>query len=132
MASGQRYPCSICFNLGPSDPCAICSSTARNQRRICVVQLPADVETIEWTGAYDGLYHVLDGVLAPLDGIGPTSLHIAELLARVRRHALARPAVEVIIATQKSQEGSATRAFLLHLLGSLGIILTVRELPWEE
>ena len=131
MASDQRYLCSICCNLGPSDPCALCSSTARNQRRICVVQLPADVETIERTGSYDGRYHVLGGGLAPLHGIGPTSLHIAELLARVGKHARARPAMEVILATRESREGIATRTYLLHLLSSLGIPLTVRELPWE-
>ena len=131
MASDPRYLCSICCNLGPSDPCALCSNTARNQRRICVVQLPADVETIERTGSYNGLYHVLDGALAPLDGIGPTSLHIAELLARLGKYARARPAIEVILATRKSREGIATRAYLLQLLSFLGIPLTVRELPWE-
>ena len=131
MASDQRYLCSLCCNLGPSDPCAICSAMTRNQRRICVVQLPADVEMIERTGSYDGLYHVLGGALAPLDGIGPTSLPIAELVARVGKQARARPVIEVILATRKSREGIATRAYLLHLLGALGIPLTVRELPWE-
>ncbi|MCD6169264.1 MAG: recombination protein RecR [Candidatus Latescibacteria bacterium] len=105
-----RY-CSICFNLTETDPCSICSDSARNSSIICVVEEPRDVLAVEKTGQYRGLYHVLGGVLSPLDGIGPDNLRIRELQERVRNGVQ-----EVILATSATAEGETTSVYLAKLL----------------
>ncbi|OPX33123.1 MAG: recombination protein RecR [Candidatus Latescibacteria bacterium 4484_181] len=105
-----RY-CSICFNLTETDPCSVCSDSTRNSSIICVVEEPRDVLAVEKTGQYRGLYHVLGGVLSPLDGIGPDNLRIRELQERVRNGVQ-----EVILATSATAEGETTSVYLAKLL----------------
>src|SRR6185369_12963929 len=87
--------CSVCVNLTEQDPCAMCSDVRRDARLVCVVAHPTDLWAIERTGGYRGRYHVLHGVLSPLDGVGPDDLRLRELLDRVKTGELA----EVIVAT---------------------------------
>jgi recombination protein RecR len=108
--------CDICHNLTETSPCAICTDKRREAGFICVVEEPSDVLAIEGTGEYRGHYHVLHGVLSPLDGIGPEDLKVKELLARVRE---TRP-LEVILALNPDTEGDATAFYLQKLLSPLG------------
>jgi recombination protein RecR len=112
--------CTRCFNITVDELCPICSSTSRDQSKICVVEEPLDVLAIERTGAYRGLYHVLHGHIAPLEGIYREDLKIDELLARVR----AEPTDEVILATNPNTEGEATAFLLLKDLAPLGVRVT--------
>lgn len=96
--------CSRCFNLTETDPCPICSNSARDQDVICVVEEPLDVLALEKTGRYKGLYHVLHGALSPMNGIGPKDIRIAELLKRLEGGAIR----EVIMATNPGFEGDYT------------------------
>ncbi|MGE5221297.1 MAG: recombination mediator RecR [Omnitrophica WOR_2 bacterium] len=121
--------CSICFNItsaGRSE-CEICASPERDSRVICVVEEPLDVLALERTGGYQGRYHVLNGALSPIEGIGPEDLTIRQLLARVR----SGEAKEVILATNPSLEGDATAMYLSQQLTSLGVRITrlARGLP---
>ena len=119
--------CSVCFNLSDQDPCPICSDDSRDKSTICVVETPQDVQAIERSGDYRGLYHVLHGALSPLDGVGVDDLRIKELLQR-----LSSPDVkEVIIATDPDVEGEATALYLARLLKATGIRVTriARGLP---
>lgn len=100
--------CSVCCNLTDRDPCAICSDQARADGSLCVVEGPGDLLAIEESGVFKGKYHVLHGVLAPLDGIGPEDIKIPELLKRLDREGFR----EVILATNPTAEGEATAAFL--------------------
>ena len=111
--------CSICFNITEVDPCPICRDSARDRSMICVVEEANDILAIEKTGQYRGLYHVLGGVLSPLDGVSPEDLHIQELLQRV-----IAPVEEVIIATNPSVEGEATAIYLSKLINPLGKKIT--------
>ena len=104
--------CSICFNLTDSDPCAICKNDSRNNGVICVVESPGDQLALEESGIFKGKYHVLHGVLSPLDGVGPGDLKIGELLNRLEREGIQ----EVILATNPTTEGEATASFLVKLL----------------
>ncbi|MEO0141784.1 MAG: recombination mediator RecR [candidate division WOR-3 bacterium] len=119
--------CSQCHNLGEKDPCAICSNPAREQDRICVVEQPSDVMIIERLGTYHGLYHILHGVISPIDNIGPDSLRINTLIERVR----SRKIREVIIATNPTTEGDITALYIARLIKPLGIAVTriARGLP---
>lgn len=109
--------CSICCNLTEADPCAICSDPRRDANMICVVAQPQDMMAVERTGGYRGRYHVLHGVLSPLDGIGPEELYIKPLLARLGPD----PEVdEVILATSPNVEGDATAMYLARLIKPLG------------
>ena len=110
--------CDICFNFAEDSTCSICSSERRDKSTICIVEEPTDIMAIERSGEYRGLYHVLGGVISPLDGIGPEDLHINELLARVDQ------IEEVIIATNPSIEGETTTLYLQKELGSYGIKVT--------
>ena len=101
--------CETCHNVTESSPCAICADLRRADDLLCVVEEPSDVLAIEATGEYRGKYHVLHGVLSPLDGVGPDDLRIKELLARVRE----TPPKEIILALNPDTEGDAT-AFYLH------------------
>lgn len=119
--------CSLCLNVTDSDPCAICSSKERDHSIICVVKEPLDILAIERTGQYKGLYHVLHGVLSPMDGIGPDDLKIKELLQRIRTGSVK----EVIVATNPNLEGEATAMYLQKLISPFGTRLTrlARGLP---
>ena len=112
--------CRRCFNYAEDDLCQICSSDKRDQGVICVVAEPTDIPPIERTGVYEGVYHVLGGELAPMDGIGPNDLHIAELMKRLA----AEDVREVILATNPNVEGETTAAYLARLIKPLGITVT--------
>jgi len=109
--------CEVCANLCEAARCRICASTKRDPQVICVVESPQDLLAVEATGDFDGLYHVLHGVISPLDGVGPDDLKIAALLQRVRETDLQ----EVILATNPSVEGEATAIYLQRLLAPLGL-----------
>ncbi|MBI4300490.1 MAG: recombination protein RecR [Chloroflexi bacterium] len=119
--------CSICQNVAETDPCPICCSEGRDRGRICVVEEPLDILALERTRQYDGLYHVLHGVISPMDGIGPEELKIRELLARLRHNTFS----EVILATNPNLQGEATAMYLQRLIAPLGIRVTrlARGLP---
>ena len=119
--------CSICGNLSTSDPCPICSDDSRDQHTLCVVEQPPDVQAMEKSQEYNGLYHVLHGALSPLDGIGPEQLRIKELLHRLESSQVK----EVIIATDPDTEGEATAYYLSRLIKPSGIKVTriARGLP---
>jgi len=110
--------CDICFNLTENSLCSICESERRDKTIICIVEEPTDIMAIERSGEYRGLYHVLGGVISPLDGIGPEDLHIKELISRVG------DIEEIIIATNPSIEGDTTTLYLQKELGALGIKVT--------
>lgn len=112
--------CSICSNITDTDPCMYCSRPERNQRLICVVEEPGNVEAIEKTRDFNGAYHVLMGTLSPLQGIGPDALRIKGLLARVATGDVD----EVILATNPTVEGEATALYLAKLLKPLGLKVT--------
>ena len=109
--------CQECFGLAEGELCAICNDLQRSEESICVVEEPADLLAVERTHDYRGRYHVLHGVLAPLDGIGPDELKIAPLLERLRRGHTR----EVISATNPTVEGEATALYLAKLIKPLGI-----------
>jgi len=104
--------CSICFNLTDDDPCYICRSESRADGTVCVVESPGDQLAIEESGTFRGRYHVLHGVLSPLDGIGPEDLKIGALVNRLEPEGIR----EVILATNPTTEGEATASFLIKLL----------------
>ncbi len=112
--------CSICGNLTEQDPCGICQNEGRDQAIICVVEHPRDVIALEKTREYKGLYHVLHGVISPMDGIGPEQLKIKELLSRIQKG----PVQEVVVATNPNVEGEATAMYLARLLSPLGVKTT--------
>ena len=118
--------CSKCFNLTEEDPCGICSDPKRDTSIICVVESPADVSAVEKAGIYRGVYHVLGGVLSPLDNVGPDDIHVHELYER-----LSDEIKEVIIATNPTVEGEATSIYLADILTEKGIRVTriARGLP---
>lgn len=111
------HTCKICCNLTEGEICEVCSDEDRQKNVICVVEQPRDVMAIERIRAYRGQYHVLGGVLSPMNGIGPEQLHIHELLARVQEGEVD----EVIVATNPSVEGEATAMYLARLLGPIGV-----------
>jgi recombination protein RecR len=104
--------CSLCFALSDDGICNICSNPARNSGLLCIVEKVADMVAIEKSGSFNGLYHILGGVLSPMDGIGPENIRIAELVNRVGQAEIK----EVIIATSTSVEGDATASYLAQLL----------------
>jgi recombination protein RecR len=126
-AKAHIRPCSLCFNLTDSDPCAICSSPTRDPSIICVVEDPRDVVAMERTREFRGRYHVLQGAISPLDGVGPDDLRIRELLERLHAGGLR----EVVVATNPRVEGDATALYLARLIRPLGIRVTriARGLP---
>lgn len=114
-----RY-CSICSNLTESDPCNICSSTKRDHGIICIVEDPRDVVAMERIREFNGIYHVLHGVISPMEGIGPEDIKIKELLQRIREGDIR----EVILATDPDVEGEATAMYISKLLKPVGIRTT--------
>jgi recombination protein RecR len=119
--------CSTCFNITEADPCPVCSDPAREAGLLCVVEEPLDVLAIERTREYKGRYHVLHGVLSPVEGVGPDDLKIHELVERLR----AQPIKEVILATNISLEGESTAMYLQKQIAPLGVRVTrlARGLP---
>ena len=109
--------CSSCFSLSDDTECDICSNPARNENLVCVVEQPADMVAIEKSGAFQGRYHILQGVLSPMNGVGPNDIRIQELLSRIRDGAIK----EVVLATSTSVEGEATANFLAGRLGALSV-----------
>jgi len=120
--------CSVCLNITDSDPCVICRNEERDHTKICVVEEPIDILPLERTRKYNGLYHVLHGVIAPTDGIGPEELKIRELLSRLNDNLV----TEVILATNPNLEGEATAMYLQRLIMPLSIRITrlARGLPY--
>lgn len=119
--------CSICQNVTEADPCALCIDEQRDRSTICVVEEPLDTLAIERTGGYRGLYHVLHGVLSPVEGVGPDDLKLDQLVARLRNGSVR----EVIMATNPNLEGEATAMYVSRLLASTGVRVTrlARGLP---
>ncbi len=112
--------CSNCFSITEDDPCAICSDERRDASQICVVAEAKDIYALERTSAYRGLYHVLGGLISPMDGIGPAQLRVKELVDRIS----ATSPREIIIATNPNAEGEATAVYLSRLLTPLGVAVT--------
>lgn len=110
-------PCSICGMWTEEDPCPVCSSPLRDQSLICVVEQSQDVSTIDGYGEFKGLYHVLGGLIKPLEGIGPAQLAIQPLLSRIKQGNIQ----EVIIATNPTLEGDSTAHYLNKVIGELEI-----------
>lgn len=104
--------CKRCCNISDQEVCRLCDDATRDQRQICVVEEPTDVFALEQSGAYKGLYHVLQGAISPLDGIGPEQLTIQQLMARVESESIE----EVIMATDPTVTGEATAMYLSRLL----------------
>ncbi|SMB93903.1 recombination mediator RecR [Deinococcus hopiensis] len=113
-AKRELHTCPVCFNITDAERCDVCSDASRDQGLVCVVEEPGDVIAIERSGEYSGLYHVLHGVLSPMNGVGPEQLHIRPLLPRVQE------GMEVILATGTTVEGDATALYLQRLLEPLG------------
>ena len=116
-AHKKVHSCKICQNLTDGEVCAVCGSDSRDRGTICVVEDPRDVMAFERTGDYNGLYHVLHGVISPMDGVGPDQIRIKELLSRLNNEEVR----EVIMATNPTVEGEATAMYISKLLKPLGI-----------
>jgi len=112
--------CSICNNITDIDPCAYCASPTRNQRLVCVVEEPTNIEAVERTRGYNGVYHVLHGTLSPLHGVGPDQLRSKTLVRRAERGEID----EVILATSPTLEGEATASWLAGTLRAFPVRLT--------
>ena len=119
-AKKRIHYCSQCYNLTDGDKCAICSDPSRDRFTICVVEQPQDIAAMERSRGYNGLYHVLHGVLSPLDGVGPDKLRIRELFQRLQQESIS----EIIIATNSDVEGEATATYLAQLLKPIGITVS--------
>ncbi len=116
----QVHFCPVCFSYATRDTCDVCADSTRDQTTICVVSEPRDVTAIERTGSYHGLYHVLGGVISPMDKIGPEQLHVKELLGRLSDDSIA----EVILATNPDVEGETTATYLSRILRPLGVTVS--------
>ncbi|MEM0961239.1 MAG: recombination mediator RecR [Bacteroidota bacterium] len=154
-AKDRVKTCSVCFNVTDEDPCPVCRSERRDRSTICVVEEPSDVLALERTGEFRGLYHVLGGVISPLDGIGPDDLHVSELVARVATSARTAsgpagdangtvaeptggesplppvPIAEVILAMNPNVEGDTTAYYVSQMLQPFGVTVSriARGLP---
>ncbi|HVF53637.1 MAG TPA: recombination mediator RecR [Actinomycetota bacterium] len=119
--------CLRCFNVADQELCEYCRDTRRDATVICVVQDPPDIVAIERTREFRGLYHVLQGAISPIEGVGPDDLRVAELLARLGPNGAGpegTPVTEVILATNPNTEGTATAMYLGRLIAPLGIVVT--------
>lgn len=149
-AKDRVKTCQVCFNVADSSPCSICASARRDRSVVCVVEEPSDVLALERTGDYRGLYHVLGGVISPLDGIGPNDLRIRELVGRVAGKSIPtgepqeegtvaepgetyepEPVQEVILAMNPNVEGDTTAVYIGGLLDAFDVNVTriARGLP---
>ena len=119
--------CSECYNITESDPCSVCSEPGRDQTSICVVEEALDALALERTRTYKGLYHVLHGVISPMNVIGPDDLKIQPLLGRIKRGNVQ----EIILATNPNLEGEATAMYIYKIISPLGVKVThpARGLP---
>ena len=116
-AKENTKTCEICFNISSESPCEICSSTSRDKTTICVISETKDLIAIEKTNEYKGLYHVLQGLISPMDGIGADDIRIKELLNRLTNNEVQ----EIILALPPSVEGEATSLYLTKLIKPFGI-----------
>ncbi len=114
------HPCSLCGAYTETEVCPVCSDPARDKTLVCVVEQPQDVQTIEAVREYTGLFHVLGGVIAPLDGIGPDQLRISSLLSRIQENAVR----EVILATNPTVEGDTTALYIQRILKNSDVVVT--------
>jgi recombination protein RecR len=112
--------CSICFSLTERDPCDLCTDERRDAKTMCVVAEAKDIYAIERTGAYKGRYHVLGGLISPMDGIGPSQLRVKELIERIGTE----EPTEIILATNPNAEGEATALYLSRLIQPIGVTVT--------
>ncbi len=112
--------CSRCFALSDDDLCGLCSDPARDSSFLCVVEQPADMVAVEKSGAFRGIYHILSGALSPMNGIGPESIRIRELIARVDKDQVK----EIVLATSTSVEGEATASYIAQILATYQIKVT--------
>lgn len=112
--------CSVCFSLTEADPCVFCTDARREARLLCVVAEPKDVFAIERTSVFRGRYHVLGGLISPMDGIGPAELRIRELIERIG----VEETTETVIATNPNAEGEATALYLARLIAPSGVKVT--------
>jgi len=112
--------CSICFNFTDDEPCSVCRDNSRSGNVVCVVEGPGDQLAIEESGIFKGRYHVLHGVLSPLDGIGPEDLKIVQLLSRLEKEKID----EIVLALNPSTQGEATSSYLADLLAQKGVKVT--------
>jgi recombination protein RecR len=119
-AREKTIGCSVCGSLTESDPCSICSDTRRDSSVICVVERPSDVIALERTSRFRGTYHVLGGLLSPLDGVGPEDLRFDALVRRASRDDV----TEIILAFNPTAEGEATALYLARLLSAHGVRVT--------
>ena len=119
--------CSVCQNFTDTEPCSICVDSRRDMTQICVVEEPLDVLALERTHCYRGLYHVLHGVISPMDGVGPEDIRLKELVPRLKDG----PVAEVIVATNPTLEGEATAMYIQRHISPLGVKVTylARGLP---
>jgi len=120
--------CSVCFNTTDCDPCLICQNKERDHSKICVVERPLDILSLERTGKYNGVYHVLHGTISPAQGVGPEDLRVKELLSRLQDGSVA----EVIVATNPNVESETMAMYLQRIIMPLGIRITrlARGLPF--
>ena len=116
----QVHFCPVCFSYATRETCDVCADHTRDRSAICVVSEPRDVSAVERTGAYHGLYHVLGGVISPMDKVGPDQLHVKELLSRLASGEVE----EVILATNTDVEGEATATYLSRIIKPLGVRVT--------
>jgi recombination protein RecR len=119
-AKDRVRECSICNNITDSDPCLFCSSATRNKSIICVIEEATNIQAVERTRQFNGLYHVLGGALSPLQGVGPDQLKIKSLIERLKGATVE----EVIVATNPTAEGEATSVYLSKLIKPLGVRVT--------
>lgn len=112
--------CRRCYNVAEGELCSLCSDSRRDPSVVCVVEEPRDIVAVEKTGEYSGVYHVLQGAINPIEGIGPEQLRVKELLARIESESVA----EVILCTNPNLEGEATAMYLARLLTPLGMKVT--------
>lgn len=124
-AKADTRRCSICQNICDSDVCSVCSDPDRNPRQICVLEDPRDVAAVERINDYRGVFHVLHGIISPLNGIGPSDLTVKELLDRIGRlQSESDGEIEIILATNPNVEGDATAMYIARLAKPLGVKTT--------
>ena len=116
----QIHFCPICGNYTDTDPCPICADSSRRKDIVCVVRDPRDVNALERMREYDGLYHVLHGVISPMDGVGPDDIRIRGLMSRLASGEIK----EVVLATNPDVEGEATAAYISRLIKPMGVKVT--------